>query len=66
MFCANPLRQGHNLKLQRLIQGSRTVEEYHKEMELTVIWDRVEERLETTMAQFLEDLNKEIANIIEL
>lgn len=39
-----------NIKLQHLTRGSEIVEEYHKEMELTMIWARVEERSKTTMA----------------
>lgn len=54
------------LKLQCLTQGTKLVEEYHKEMKVTMIWARVEERPENTMPIFLEGLNKEITNILEL
>lgn len=52
------------LKLQSLTQGSKSVEDYHKEMEIAMIQAIVEEDREATMAQFLTRLNKEITNII--
>ncbi|XP_031375623.1 uncharacterized protein LOC116190098 [Punica granatum] len=54
------------LKLQNLKQGSKTVEEYHKEMEIAMIRANVEEDREATMARFISGLNREIANIVEL
>lgn len=53
-------------KLQSLYQGSKSVEDYHKEMELLMIRADVHEDREATMAWFLNGLNKEIANVIEL
>jgi hypothetical protein len=53
-------------KLQNLTQGSRSVEDYRKEMEVAMIRTNVEEDREATMARFLSDLNRDIANIIEL
>jgi hypothetical protein len=53
-------------KLQNLTQGSRSVEDYHKEMEVAMIRANVEEDREATMARFLSGLNKDIANVIEL
>ncbi|PKI75357.1 hypothetical protein CRG98_004241 [Punica granatum] len=55
-----------HLKLQNLKQGSKTVEEYHKEMEIAMIRANVEEDREATMARFISELNREIANIVEL
>ena len=55
----------HN-KLQGLIQGSKSVDEYYKEMEIVMIRENVEEDCEATMARFLNGLNHDIANIIEL
>ncbi|XP_031398470.1 uncharacterized protein LOC116209045 [Punica granatum] len=55
-----------HLKLQNLKQGSKTVEEYHKEMEIAMIRANVEENREATMARFISGLNWEIANIVEL
>ena len=45
-------------KLQNLTQGSRSVENYHKKMEVAMIWANVEEDREATMARFF--------NVIEL
>ena len=54
------------LKLQGLNQGSRYVDEYFKEMEIAMIWANVIEDRETTMARFLNGLNKDIADVVEL
>ncbi|GAB2298140.1 hypothetical protein Dimus_038517 [Dionaea muscipula] len=53
-------------KLLRLMQGTRSVEEYFKEMEILMIRASVEEDREATMARFLNGLNREIANGVEL
>jgi hypothetical protein len=53
-------------KLQNLTQGSRSVEDYHKEMEVAMIWANVEEGQKATMTRFLSGLNRDIANVIEL
>ncbi|XP_052198282.1 uncharacterized protein LOC127805568 [Diospyros lotus] len=53
-------------KLQRLTQGSKSVEDYHKEMEIAMIRANVEEDRETTMARFLVGLNRDIADVVEL
>jgi len=54
------------LKLQGLNQGSRSVDEYFKEMEIAMIWANVIEDREATMARFLNGLNWDIANVVEL
>ncbi|KAH9704900.1 hypothetical protein KPL70_011651 [Citrus sinensis] len=43
-------------------QGSKSVENYHKEMEISMIRANVEDR-EATMARFLTELIKKIANL---
>jgi hypothetical protein len=53
-------------RLQNLTQGSKSVEDYHKEMEVAMIRANVEEDREATMARFLSGLNRDIANVIEL
>ncbi|KAH9792509.1 hypothetical protein KPL71_004153 [Citrus sinensis] len=53
-------------KLQRLTQGSRSVEDYYKEMEIAMIRENVEKDREATMARFLNGLNREIADKVEL
>ncbi|GKU99868.1 hypothetical protein SLEP1_g12650 [Rubroshorea leprosula] len=51
---------------RRLTQGSKSVENYHKEMEITMVRANVEEDREATMARFLHGLNCDIANVVEL
>ena len=43
-----------------------SVEEYHKEMEILMIKANVEEDREATMARFLNGLNKNIADRVDL
>ncbi|KAF7835593.1 ATP-dependent DNA helicase PIF1-like [Senna tora] len=47
-------------------KGSKSVEEYCKEMEIAIIRANVVEYREATMASFICGLNKEIANVVEL
>lgn len=49
-------------KLQHLIQGFMSMEDYSKEMEIALIRANVE----VTIASFLSGLNQKIANIVEL
>jgi len=65
-FVPNHYYRGLNLKLQGLNQGSRFVDEYLKEMEIAMIRANVIEDREPTMARFLNGLNRDIANVIEL
>ena len=44
-------------KLHRMSQGSRSVEDYFKDMEVTMIRAGVEEDREATMARFIAGLN---------
>jgi hypothetical protein len=53
-------------KLQSLTQGYRSVDDYYKEMEIALIRANVEEDREATMARFLNGLNRDIANVVEL
>lgn len=55
-----------HLKLQSLKQGSKSVEDYYKEMEIAMIRANVEEDREATMARFICGHNREIANVVEL
>ena len=52
--------------LQEITQGNKSVEDYYKKMEAIMIRANIEEDCETTMARFLQDLNCEIANDVEL
>ena len=58
-------RDLHN-RLQTLTQGSMTVEDYFKEMEMAMMRADVHEDLEATMARFLRGLREDIAEIVEL
>ena len=42
------------------------MDDYHKEMEIAIIQANVEEDREATMARFLNGLNQDIANVVEL
>eukprot|EP00256_Glycine_max_P069316 XP_025983911.1 uncharacterized protein LOC113001425 [Glycine max] len=53
-------------KLQRLSQGNLTVEEYYKEMEMALVRANIEEESEDIMARFLNGLNPEIRDVVEL
>ncbi|KAK8554936.1 hypothetical protein V6N13_016190 [Hibiscus sabdariffa] len=53
-------------KLQGLKQGSRSVEDYFKEMEMSMKRANIVEDREATMARFLNGLNTNIANVVEL
>ena len=53
-------------KLQNLVQGSKSVEEYHQAIEIATIRANIDEDCEATMARFLHGLNKNIANLVEL
>ena len=44
-------------RLQSLTQGSKSVEDCHKEIEIIIIRANVEEEREATMARFLHGLN---------
>ena len=53
-------------RLQTLTQEGMSMEEYHKEMEILMIKTNVEEDREATMARFLNGLNKNIADRVDL
>ena len=53
-------------KLQILRQGTKSVEDYHKEMEMLMTRLDFEEDREATMARFIGGLHKEIADRVEL
>ena len=50
-------------RLQSLTQGSKSVEDYHKEMEVAMIRANVEEDREATMARFLNGLNRDMVHM---
>ncbi|KAJ9701225.1 hypothetical protein PVL29_006532 [Vitis rotundifolia] len=65
-FVPSPYYKDLYQKLQSLTQGYKSVDDYHKEMEIAMIRANVEEDRETTMARFLNELNRDIANVVEL
>jgi hypothetical protein len=52
-------------KLQKLTQGTKSVEEYYKEIEVIVMRAKVEEAEEQTIARFFNGLNFPIRRIVE-
>ncbi|KAL0420475.1 UNVERIFIED_CONTAM: hypothetical protein Slati_3070400 [Sesamum latifolium] len=58
-------RELHN-HLQHLTQGSKSVDEYYKEMEIAINRTNIMEDNEATMAHFLHGLNWNIADIVEM
>ena len=52
--------------LQMIIQGNKSVEEYHKELEVAMIRANVNKDEEVTMSKFLNGLNRDITNVVEL
>ena len=53
-------------RLKMITQGNKTVEEYQKELEVVMIITNVNEDEEVTMSRFLNGLNRDIANVVEL
>jgi hypothetical protein len=53
-------------RLQGLTQGSRTMEEYYKEMEVLLIRTKTQESNDAKMARFLHGINDEISDFVEM
>ncbi|RDY03910.1 hypothetical protein CR513_12445, partial [Mucuna pruriens] len=53
-------------KLQRMYQGPKSVDEYFKEMGVTLIRVQIVKSQEATMGRFLSRLNRDIQDIMEL
>nr|XP_027100914.1 uncharacterized protein LOC113720153 [Coffea arabica] len=53
-------------KLQTLTQGNMSVEDYHKEIEMTMMRANIQEDNEATMARFLRGLNPNLQDALEL
>ena len=64
-FVPNHYNRDLYQKLQSLTQG-RSVEDYYTEMEIIMIRANLEEDREATMARFLNGLNREIVEKVEL
>ena len=52
--------------LQNLTQGSKSVEEYHKEMGMAMIKANIEKDKEAAMARFPDGLNCDIQDVVQL
>jgi hypothetical protein len=65
-FVPSHYYKGLYQKLQNLRQGSKSVDDYYKELEVAMIRANVEEDREATMARFLHGLNREIAVVVEM
>jgi hypothetical protein len=65
-FMPNHYYRDLYLKLQGLNQGYKIVDEYYKEMEIAMIRVNAVEDREATMDRFLNGLNRDIANVVEL
>jgi len=53
-------------KLQKLVQGTRSVEDYYQEMETLLLRSNRGEDREATMSRFLGGLNREIQDRVEM
>ena len=53
-------------RLQTLRQGSKSVDDYFKEMELLLVRSGIREDEESKMASFLNGLNEEISGFVEM
>jgi len=49
-----------------ITQGSKSVEEYQKELEVVMIRPNVNKDEEVTMSMFFNGLNRDITNVVEL
>jgi len=61
-----PIKKDLVLQLQRVRQGSKSVEEFYSEMEMLLIKSDLEESVEATMIGFLNGLNQDIQDVVEL
>ena len=53
-------------ELQRITQGSKSVDEFYKDLEIALIRANVEEDMEASMERFLNGLNGDIRDVVEL
>jgi hypothetical protein len=58
-------RQLHS-KLRRLVQGTKTVGDYYKEMQMLMIRTAVRESPEATMVRFFEGLEEKVRDRVDL
>ena len=65
-FVPSHYHKNFHKRVQTLTQGSISVEDYYKEMEIAMIRANVEEDHQATMAKFIGGLKKEIVDVVEL
>ena len=65
-FVLPPYRKELLLKLQRLHQGPRMVDEYFKELETTLARINIHDNEEFKIAKFVSGLGREIKDLVEL
>ena len=51
--------------MQSLTQGFKSVEDYHKEIKIVMIRANIVHDREETLTRFLNNLNRDITNIVE-
>jgi hypothetical protein len=65
-FVPNHYYKNLYLKPQGLNQGSKLVDDNHKELKITMIQANIVNDREATMARFLNGFNQDIANVVGL
>ncbi|XP_060210611.1 uncharacterized protein LOC132637556 [Lycium barbarum] len=65
-FVPSHFQRDLQMRLRRLEQGTMTVDEYFKAMDMAMIQANCMEDEEATMARFLNGLNKEIDDVVEI
>ena len=65
-FVPSHYHKNFHKRVQTLTQGSISVEDYYKEMEIAMIRANVEEDRGETMPKFIGGLKKEIVDVVEL
>ena len=65
-FVPNYYSRDLHRRLQALTQGSMSVEDYYKEMEMAIMKTDLCEDGKATMARFLHGLRSEIIEVVEL
>ena len=64
-FVPEHYHQELHQRLRRLLQGTKSVEDYHQEMEVLMLKADVDEPLDATMARFLSGLSRDIQDRME-
>lgn len=65
-FIPSHYYQDLHRKLQGPVQGSMSLEDYYKEIEIVMIRANIEEDREAKMTRFINGLDKEIVNVVDL